>query len=53
MIGLLPPPASGRTKRLRPAGRLPQAHLRLPRRGEYSRETWQPGKRLEDACSVE
>jgi hypothetical protein len=26
--------------------------LRPPRRREYSRETWQPGKRLENACSV-
>src|SRR5271165_2540784 len=35
------------------AGRLPQEHLRPPRRRDYCRETWQPGKRLEDACSVE
>src|SRR5271157_3851473 len=28
------------------AGRLPQAHLRAPRRRDYSRETWQPGKSL-------
>ncbi len=35
------------------ASRLPQAHLRPPRRGEYSRETWQPGNRLENACTVE
>jgi serine/threonine protein phosphatase 1 len=34
------------------AGRLLQAHLRAPRRHEYSRETWQPGKRLGNACSV-
>src|SRR5271166_3630916 len=35
------------------AGRLLQAHLRAPRRPEYSREAWQHGKSLENACSVE
>ena len=35
------------------ASRLPQAHLRPPRRDEYSRETWQRGKRLANACTVE
>src|SRR5208282_2906807 len=35
------------------AGRLLQAHLRAPRRHEYSREAWQRGKSLENACSVE
>ena len=27
--------------------------LRAPRRHDYSREAWQPGKRVENACSVE